>query len=86
MLALALFVGLGAFVDAACAEELQVGPDGGCSLELCCSCCVHVRIDSHVVLALPSPPCAKATLSRSLERKLLPEPREVMHVPKASHS
>ncbi len=86
MLALALFVGLGPVVEAACPEERGPEPDGGCSFALCCSCCAHVRVDSHVALVAPSLPAAKATLGSALKGAPLPEPREVLHVPKPARS
>jgi hypothetical protein len=85
MLALALFAFLGSVLEAAecvsaCAGE---GPAGECGQDLCCSCCVHFRIDRP----LGCPTCATADPGRSLapgdaDLGAAPDPRDILHVPK----
>jgi hypothetical protein len=85
-LALLLFAAAGPVLEALspCGQEcLGDEPAGGCSLELCCSCCVHFRID-------PPSACDLPRGLPSLERVVAPgagpastaDPREIPHVPK----
>jgi hypothetical protein len=56
---------------------------GGCSLEMCCSCCVHFRVD-------PPGKSGLAPELRALARVMAgaaplgptADPREILHVPK----
>jgi hypothetical protein len=86
-LALALFAALGpvAEVVQACAQECRVDePDGGCSADLCCSCCVHFRIEPPRVLHVVSAAVqARGFDLPSRARVASPEPGEILHVPKS---
>jgi hypothetical protein len=89
MLGLVLFAAFAPFLEAACPGEDCTGdaPFGGCSLDLCCSCCVHVRV--HPPLAYSFLPqdasrgflCGEGTL-----RLVRSDPREILHVPKPIRS
>jgi hypothetical protein len=80
MLALAAFAGLAPVVEAGCAEQCADGaPD------LCCSCCVHFKVDAPESVAAPAPHgCLDASSAPVGVRPSSPDPRDILHVPKTS--
>jgi hypothetical protein len=85
-LGLLVFVALGPALEAAlpCEQPCPGGDgDGDCSRDLCCSCCVHVRLDG------PRPSGPLLTEPQVHGVPILaagwvpsPEPHEILHVPK----
>ncbi len=66
--------------EEACPGEAQ---DGECSLALCCSCCVHLR------MTCPPPAESVGAARRATDVSIdpldsadSPDPREILHVPK----
>ena len=83
MLALCLFAASGLLVEAADCDQVCAG-DEECSTDVCCSCCVHFRVDppracGAALRDVESGPVA----SRAEPPRSAPDPREVLHVPKA---
>jgi hypothetical protein len=80
MVVLAAFAGLAPVLEAACAEPCTDGAP-----EPCCSCCVHAKVDaprgapaSAGLASNGASPAARAL------RPDAPDPRDILHVPKAS--
>jgi hypothetical protein len=85
MLATAVFAGLAPLLEAGCTQEC-VGDAAadGCAQDACCSCCLHFRVDPPQ----DSPAAAQVIVSGRLlaprvHRLSSPDPREILHVPKA---
>ena len=90
MLTTALAAGLGPLVEAAspCQQECPVeAPEGGCSPDVCCSCCLHFRFDPpRSPIAVAEAPVVGWLRVTDARRLPLPDPREITHVPKAASS
>jgi hypothetical protein len=80
MLALAAFAGLAPALEAGCAEECaDDAPD------LCCSCCVHFKVDApRVAAALVDPAVSRPSRAPLAVRPASPDPRDILHVPKTA--
>jgi hypothetical protein len=89
MLALALGAALAPLGEAACPGEDCAGDDvfGGCAVDLCCSCCLHVRVDPpHASSLRPDEAGGSSLGDASALRLVHSDPREILHVPRASRS
>jgi hypothetical protein len=89
MLGLAVFLALAPLVEAACPGEDCGGdePFGGCSLDLCCSCCVHARVDPPLATSgLPRDVSGGTLCAGAVLRLVRSDPREILHVPKPARS
>ena len=90
MVGAAFVAGLGSVVEVAapCREECPAGsPQGGCSVDFCCSCCIHFRFDPPASSQnVPENPLAWSVGVVEGRRIPLPEPREIAHVPKPARS
>jgi hypothetical protein len=86
MLALAVVASLAPLTEAAvaCRQECPgEAADGGCSPDLCCSCCVHVRVDAPALARKAGPvPCVGRLAPGAASSVKPPYPREILHVPK----
>jgi len=84
VLGLCLFVAFGALVEAEDCEQVCVG-DQECATDVCCSCCVHFRVDRpRACGAAASAMESRPLVARAEAAHSAPDPREVLHVPKAN--
>ena len=85
-LLLLLFAAAGPVLEAAlpCVQEcLGDEPAGGCSLEVCCSCCVHFRVAPPGANDLPRGEPMVALVEPMGARPVsTADPREILHVPR----
>jgi hypothetical protein len=85
MLGLGVFAGLAPILEAIQCEQACVGdsPDGACSQDQCCSCCLHFRVDPPRVSITAPVVSSNAAPAARLPRSLpWPDPRDILHVPK----
>ena len=85
MLGLIVFAALAPLLEASQCEQSCVGDanDGECSQDLCCSCCVHFRVDPpRAPMTAPGFSVTGSVVMHLLDRPASPAPREVLHVPK----
>lgn len=85
MIALCLFAACGPLAEAAsCDQACVTGSDGEeCATDLCCSCCVHFRIDPpRLGGAAPHAGDSRPIAAAVEPPQLVSDPREVLHVPK----
>jgi hypothetical protein len=83
MLGLCLFVAFGPLVEAEDCDQLCTG-ERECSTDFSCSCCVHFRVDPpRPCGAAPSAMESRPLVCRAVAPHSAPDPREVLHVPRA---
>jgi hypothetical protein len=89
MLGLIVCAALAPLVEAgqcvqSCAGDTE---DGACADDLCCSCCVHFRVDPpRAAGSAPGLSVTGRVAAPLFARPSPPGPREVLHVPKTSRS
>jgi hypothetical protein len=86
LMAVAFAASVGASWEAVACEQACVGDEANdaCSDEVCCSCCVHARLDRpRIAEAAASTARATAFPSPDPERAVVPDPHDILHVPKA---
>lgn len=87
LLALMAFAAAAPLAEAAlpCTQECTGDePETGCSLDFCCSCCVHFRVTRPAALWLSGGVPASALVeSAEPPRVRSVDPRRILHVPKS---